>query len=76
MLKGNIFSRAARYTGIAGSTLISVYLILVTFVPGTEKSAMIIAMPGGVLSLAWIIMYTGKLFKLGRTEKITVKENI
>jgi len=65
MLKGKIFSKTISYVGIIGSVLLLPYVILVTFVPETKKMAMIIAAPGGLLALAWMIMFTIKLFKLG-----------
>ena len=68
MLKGRIFSKANAYFGILGGILLMVYLILVTFVPAVETAAMMIAAPGGLLSLAWIIMFTIRLFKLRRAE--------
>ena len=64
MLKGKVFSKANAICGILGGSLLVVYLILVTFVPAIEKAAMIIAAPGGLLSLAWMIMFTFRLFKV------------
>lgn len=63
MLKGKIFGKPTAYIGITGGILLLVYLILVTFIPVIKAAAMIIATPGGLLSLAWIIMFTVKLFK-------------
>lgn len=68
MLKGKIFGKPTAYIGITGGILLLVYLILVTFVPDIKTAAMIIATPGGLLSLAWIIMFTVKLFKMGLYE--------
>ena len=68
MLKGKIFSKATAYIGILGGTLLLIYLILVTFVPDVETMAMMIATPGGLLSMAWLIMIAIRLFKLGRYE--------
>jgi len=64
MLKGKVFSDAASYSGIAGTFLLIVYLIFVTFIPSFKTVAIILAAPGGLLSLAWMIMYARKLFKL------------
>jgi hypothetical protein len=66
MLKGKIFSKTPSWFGIAGNTLILVYIILVTFVPVAKNSATLIAMPGGLMVMAWMILFTGKLFKLGK----------
>lgn len=65
MLKSGIFGKAAAYTGIAGGMLLLVYLIAVTFVPALKTAAMMIAAPGGLLSLAWMILFTVGLFKTG-----------
>lgn len=64
MLKGQIFSKANSYIGFTGNILLLLYLVLVTFFPATEKLAIIIAMPGGLLVMAWMVMYMIKLFKL------------
>jgi hypothetical protein len=66
MLKTRIFSKATGYIGLAGTTLLLIYLVLITFVPSAKASAMIIVAPGGILSLIWMIMYTLKLFQLKR----------
>lgn len=65
MLKGRIFSRVTGWLGLSGSILISVYLVLVTFVPGVQSMATLFAAPGGLMLMAWIVMFTVKLFKLG-----------
>lgn len=70
MLKGRIFSKVTAYAGILGGTLLMIYLVLVTFVPDIKNIAMMVATPGGLLSLAWMIMFTIKLFKLGHYEDI------
>jgi hypothetical protein len=66
MLSGKIFSRLTSYFGLAGNSLMVIYLILVTFNPAVEKMALIFAMPAGLLAMAWMIMYTIELFKLSR----------
>ena len=48
--------------------LILLYLVLVTFVPGVKDMATVFAMPGGLLAMAWIIMFTIRLFQLGRVK--------
>jgi hypothetical protein len=68
MLKGKIFSKVTAYLGILGGTLLLIYLILVTFTPDINTMAMMVATPGGLLSMAWLIMFTIKLFKLRRLE--------
>ncbi len=68
MLKGRVFSRATAYAGILGGSLLSVYLVLVTFIPEMKGTAVMLAAPGGLLALAWTIMFTVRLFQLGRSE--------
>lgn len=63
MLRGRIFSKINSWFGIVGSILIMLYVVLVNFVPGVETMATAIAMPGGLLLMAWMIMFTIKLFK-------------
>jgi len=66
MLKGEVFSRSTGYVGILGSVLLLIYIILVTFVPSIKNVAIMVAAPGGLLALGWMIMFTIKLFRLGR----------
>ncbi len=67
MLTGKVFSKATSYLGIAGSTLILLYIILVTFAPNIKDTATAFAMPGGLLLLAWMVMFTIRLFRLGNS---------
>jgi hypothetical protein len=64
MLNAGIFSKLNSWLGIIGSILMMLYVILVNFVPGVEKMATAFAMPGGLLLMAWMILFTIKLFKL------------
>jgi hypothetical protein len=64
MLKGQIFSRTTAWLGITGSILMLLYVALVNFVAGTETMATTFAMPGGLMLMAWMILYSIKLFKL------------
>ena len=64
MMKGGVFGKGTAWTGMAGSLLMLVYIILVTFVPGVKAVAMMISMPGGILLLVWLILFTRRLFRL------------
>jgi hypothetical protein len=64
MIKGQIITKATSYIGFVGNILLLLYIVLVTFYPATEKVAVMIAMPGGLLVMAWMITYMIKLFKL------------
>ena len=66
MLNGKVFSRVTSYIGLIGNSLMVVYLILVTFTPAVEKMALVFVMPAGLLVMAWMIMFTIKLFKLNK----------
>jgi hypothetical protein len=64
MLQGQIFNKITAYLGIVGSSLLVIYLILVTFIPSTKSIATAIAMPGGLMVMTWMILFTIKLFKI------------
>ena len=64
MVNGRIFSRMTSYIGLAGNSLMVIYLILVTFIPAVEKLTLLFAMPAGLLVMVWMIMFTIRLFKL------------
>jgi len=66
MLRGKIFSKINSYLGIAGSSLMLIYLILVTFAPATKNMATALAMPGGLIAMAWMIVFAIRLIRLGR----------
>jgi hypothetical protein len=66
MFRGKIFSRLTSIIGLAGNSMMVVYIILVTFIPAVEKSAIVFAMPAGLLLMVWMIMFTIKLFKMSR----------
>jgi hypothetical protein len=65
MLKGKAFSKINSWIGIIGSILMLIYVILVNFGTGVENMATAFAMPGGLLLIAWMIIFTIRLFKLG-----------
>jgi hypothetical protein len=64
MLQGKIFGKITSYPGVIGNILMFIYILLVTFFPSSQSMAMTLAMPGGLLSMAWMILFTIKLFKL------------
>jgi len=66
MLTGKVFSKVTSYFGIFGSALILLYLVLVTFAPNIKDMATAFAMPGGLLSMAWMVMFTIRLFQISR----------
>lgn len=66
MLQGKVFSKANSIIGILGNALMTVYIILVTFAPSIKSMAMAFAMPGGLLLVAWMVMFTIRLFHLAK----------
>jgi uncharacterized protein DUF4386 len=66
MLTGKIFKKATALVGLIGSALILLYIVLVTFAPDVKNMATAIAMPGGLLLMAWMVMFTIKFFQLSR----------
>ena len=70
MLTGKVFSKVTSYLGIAGSALLLLYIVLVTFAPNIKDMATAFAMPGGLLSMAWMVMFTIRLFQLGNQKNI------
>ena len=65
MLQGKVFSKANAYVGILGNALMVIYIVLVTFASSVKNMAMVFAMPGGLLLVAWMVMLTIRLFQLG-----------
>jgi len=66
MLRSRIFSRVTAYTGILGFILLSVYTIWSVFIPALFDEAMIVAMVGGLLRIAWYILIARRLLQLGK----------
>jgi hypothetical protein len=65
MLSAKIFNKATSIIGMVGSALILLYIVLVTFAPSVKDMATAVSMPGGLLLMAWMIMFTIRLFQLG-----------
>lgn len=63
MIKTKFFGKLTGWFGMFGSILLLIYLILVSFVPGVDSIAMVIAAPGGILSLIWIVLFTFSLLR-------------
>jgi hypothetical protein len=65
MLRGGIFSRATAYAGLLGAFFLTIFTIWTTFIPGFFEVAMIFALIGGLLSIAWNILTARRLLQLG-----------
>jgi len=74
MLNGKIFSKINSWFGIIGSILMLMYVILVNFGSGVENMATAFAMPGGLLLMIWMILFTIRLFKQGQisSKEVTI----
>src|SRR5215211_3312330 len=69
MLRSRLFGRLIAWAGIAGSSLLLVFTVWVTFVPAAFCRAMVLAMGGGILSMAWNILTARRLFQLSRSDR-------
>ncbi len=67
MLRAGIFSKVTAYTGILGGLFLTVFTIWSTFIPAFYGAAMILAMLGGLVSIAWYIQTARRLFQLSET---------
>ncbi|MBN2612787.1 MAG: hypothetical protein JXB00_14625 [Bacteroidales bacterium] len=65
MLRGKVFGKFTAIAGISGNILMVCYLIMIAFLPSAQKHAMAFAMPGGILLMLWMILFSIKLIKLG-----------
>lgn len=53
MLRGRVFSRTASLAGLTGVAILMVYTTAYTFASGGDALIMTIAIPGGLLMIAW-----------------------
>jgi hypothetical protein len=70
MLKGEIFNKTTSYIGITGNILMLLYITFVPFIPAIKNMATAFAMPGGLLLMIWMIMFTIRLFQIGQKRLI------
>lgn len=56
MAGGRTPFRLAGILGLVGNALLAAYLVLVTFVPPVKELATLFAAPGGLLSIAWLVI--------------------
>jgi hypothetical protein len=66
MLRGKVFNKLNASIGILGFSLLLVFEICASFVTALSNVALIIAMSGGLLSMAWYILIARRLFQLGQ----------
>ncbi|MGD2146791.1 MAG: hypothetical protein PVH41_08870 [Anaerolineae bacterium] len=66
MWRGRVFSRPTAAAGALGFGLLLIYDILASFVPGSQEVALIPAMVGGLLNVAWYTLTARRLLRLAR----------
>jgi hypothetical protein len=66
MLRGQVFSRVTAGTGLLGSACLIVFTLGATFAPASFNLVMGLALVGGLLSLAWLVLMARRLFQLGQ----------
>jgi len=70
MYYGDVFPRRTGLCGVIGNTLLLVYVVLVTFIPGLQSIAVAMAAPGGLLALAWMLLTGRVLIKNGSMNEV------
>ena len=68
MLSRMVFTRLTAWLGIIRSVVMIAYPVLVTFALAVGEMATEFAAPGGLLLMAWMILFTIRLFKVGRAK--------
>jgi len=63
---GQTFSRLTGYIGMIGLSCLLIFTVWTTFFPESFETAMLIAMPGGLLAMAWNAALARRLFQLAR----------
>jgi hypothetical protein len=66
MLRSKIFSKVTAYAGILGFGILLVFEFFSSFIAGLNNVTMLLAMLGGLLSMAWYILIAKRLFQLGK----------
>lgn len=66
MLRDKVFSRVNALAGILGFGSLLIFEVCTSFIPALQGAAMIFAMLGGILSIAWDLLTAQKLFQLSK----------
>lgn len=69
MLRGGVFSKWTAWIGLLGFGCMFVFFILAAFAPALYAAALMLAMFGGLLLMAYHIMIARKLFQLGQVNE-------
>ena len=68
MLRGGIFGKVTACTGMFGSLFLAVFTVWATFIPVFFGAAILLAMFGGLLNMAWYVLTARRLFQLSRDQ--------
>jgi hypothetical protein len=66
MLHSKVFNQATAYAGVLGFGMLLLFEFFSSFVAGLSSITMILAMIGGLSSMAWYILIARRLFQLGQ----------
>jgi hypothetical protein len=66
LLRGGLFSKITAWLGILGLGVLLIFNTMVAFTPQYFSLAMMVAMPGGLLSMAYYIMLSHRLLQLAK----------
>jgi hypothetical protein len=66
MITGRVFSRKTALFGIAGYSLVTLYILFVTFLPSLGRYALVAAFPGGLLVIVWYCLVGLRLLRLSK----------
>lgn len=64
MLRGKAFNQWTAFAGIIGFGLLFVFEMLSSFVPSSHDAILILAMGGGLATMAWYILIARRFFQL------------
>ncbi|HBG74846.1 MAG: hypothetical protein A2X25_07905 [Chloroflexi bacterium GWB2_49_20] len=68
LLQGKVFGKWTAWTGLAGFGLTSIFFVIAAFAPAKFDLAMIFAMFGGLLLMAYHILLTVRFFHLSKKD--------
>ncbi|PJZ52512.1 hypothetical protein CH380_15225 [Leptospira adleri] len=74
MLKSDIFGKVNSWFGIIGALLLTIYVVFINFHFGFTETAAQFAVPGGLLSLLWMILYAIRLIKLSKDDNFVFEK--
>ncbi len=68
MMKGRIFNRTTALVGLIANTLMLLYTFLVTTSSTSGTLALIFAIPGGLLLIAWMLLFMIRMYKIANRQ--------